>query len=84
MRVQPEISIKDRVLENFGKQKPRFLFTDGDKGQCAADFVIKVFSDCWFKWRDGHHIKHLSKPEAVRRVSIWRNATGSKIVGDDT
>jgi len=68
LRVQPSIGIKDEVLEDAGKRKPRFIIADQDKGQAAAKFVIACFDELWYDWREGHHIKHCPKPEAMRKV----------------
>ena len=68
LRVSPGIAIKDEVLEDVGKNKPRFLVADGDKGQVAAKFVIKCFGKLWYRFRTGHHVKYMAKNEAMEMV----------------
>lgn len=70
MRVNPSIAIKNEVLEDEGKDKPRFLIADGDKGQAAAKFVIKCFDTLWYEFRTGHHIKYVAKNLAMEALMV--------------
>lgn len=87
-RFRPSFAIKDEVLEDVGKNKPRFLIADGDQGQIASKFVIKCFGSLWYKWRTGHHIKYMDKPTAMMKVAYalrqeFDQNSGDAAIGKD-